>query len=362
MNSVLSRALRAAITARVRAHLRPLDLRWALVVLTALSALQPVRAQLDPAAFVALGASVLRIEVLRKSGGYALGSAVVVAPNKVATNCHVTQEAREVRVLDGGVRRVAAAQSVDAEHDLCLLRVPGLMRDAVLLGSADALRIGQKLNAIGYTGGSGISNSAGAVIALHRHDGSRVIQTSNWFNSGASGGGLFDEQRQLVGILTFRLRGGRAHYFAAPVEWVRERLADDSRFEPVAPIDATRRAYWQRALGEQPNFLQAAVLEHDGRWSQLEALAASWASSDDGDAEPWYLRGVALAEQQRHAEAHGALERAVSLEPAFAPAWFRLGVVRQRLALRESALQALGALRALDAELAEQLAKLLEAA
>lgn len=333
-----------------------------LAVLSGLLLFGPARSQMDPATFVSLGASVLKVEVVKQGGGYSLGSGVVVGPNKVITNCHVTQDAREVRVIKAGARWPAAAQLVDAERDLCLLRVPGITGGAVRLGSAAALTIGQQLSAIGYTGGTGLQNSQGSVVALHRHDGSRVIQTSNWFNSGASGGGLFDDKLQLVGILTFRLRGARAHYFAAPSDWLRERLHDDERFAPVKPHDRQRLAYWQRAPADQPNFLQAAALEQAGQWAQLEVLAGRWATDDGSDYEPWYLRGAAVQEQQRFSEARDALEKAVSLEPGFAPAWFRLGIVYHRLAMRARALDALEALKRLDAELAELLAKALEVA
>ena len=318
------------------------------------------QAQLDPATFVSLGASVLKVEAVKAGGGYSIGSGVIVAPGKVVTNCHVTEDAREIRVIKAGGRLVASAQSADREHDLCLLRVPAINGDAVRLGRADALAVGQRLSAVGYTGGTGLSNSAGSVVALHRHDGSRVIQTDNWFNSGASGGGLFDARLQLVGILTFRLRGGRAHYFAAPIDWLRERIDDERGFEPVAPLER-RAAYWQRPEPQQPNFLKAAVLEQRGRWDELEALAAQWSRDDASDSEAWYLLGVAAHERQRFDEARDALQRALQLEPRAAPAWYRLGVVCHRLALRDCSKDALDRLKPLDADLAHRLAKALEA-
>ena len=53
--------------------------------------------------YVAL-ASVLRVEAPRQRGGFALGSAVAVAPDQVVTNCHVTREATAVNILRGGLR------------------------------------------------------------------------------------------------------------------------------------------------------------------------------------------------------------------------------------------------------------------
>ena len=283
-----------------------------LALLPLLAAQAPARAALDQAAYVSLAASVLRVEAPRQRGGYALGSAVALEPDKVVTNCHVTREALEVNILRGGLRYPARWQASDIGRDLCLLDVPGLGARPVALGKAAALSVGQAVTALGYTGGVGIQNSTGQVVQLHRHDGGRVIQSSNFFNSGASGGGLFDDEGRLVGILTFRLRGGEAHYFAAPVEWVAQMLSDTQRgsFRKVMPLDSQQLPYWQAGTTNQPRFLQAAVLVRNDRWPELEALARDWLRAEPDDAEPWQLLATALARQGRADEAGAALERA----------------------------------------------------
>jgi hypothetical protein len=51
------------------------------------------------------------------------------------------------------------------------------------------------------------------------------LQGSAPFTSGASGGGLFDADKRLVGILMFRMRGAGAQYFSE----YREAVARDPR-------------------------------------------------------------------------------------------------------------------------------------
>jgi serine protease Do len=292
----------------------------------------PTWADMDRAALLGLSASVLKIEAQRVQGGFSLGSGVVIAPETVVTNCHVTRDALKINVLRGGVRWLAAAQLSDVDHDLCLLRVPSLQAPVVSLGRADELRRGQPVTALGYTGGMGMQNSPGEVIALHRLDGSRVIRSSNWFSSGASGGGLFDEDLRLVGILTFRLRGGEAHYFAAPVEWLQPMLAATGQdgYSDVAPDRSKRLAYWQRPVSAQPNFLQAALLQRDDRWPELESLTAAWARADATDPEPWYLMGMALERMDRLPEADRALACSLAIEPDAAAASGRLALSDDR--------------------------------
>ncbi|MFO1273397.1 MAG: trypsin-like peptidase domain-containing protein [Rubrivivax sp.] len=269
----------------------------------------------EPSVFVALAASVLRIEAPRAEGGFALGSAVSVAPELVVTNCHVTRLAREVSVVRGGVRWQADLQAAELERDLCLLHVPGLKADPVPLADSGSLAPGQSVTALGYTGGIGIQNSRGEVTDLHRFGGARVIQSSNWFSSGASGGGLFDDRGRLVGVLTFRLRGGERHYYAAPAEWVRQLLdgAAHGDLRPVLPLEAYPTAYWEAAA--PPYFLRAAVLQRDGRWAELAALVGEWSHQDAEDGEPWFLLGQALQRLGRAADARQAYACSLRLAP-----------------------------------------------
>jgi hypothetical protein len=269
----------------------------------------------EPGAFVALAASVLRVEAPRDGGGFAIGSAVTVGPELVVTNCHVTRDARRINVVRGGVRWPAAAQASELSRDLCLLHVPGLVSPPVAVGRAADLALGQPVTALGYTGGVGIQNSAGEVQGLHRHDGGFVIQSSNWFSSGASGGGLFDDRGQLVGVLTFRLRGGEAHYFAAPAEWVHELVDGAGRgdLRTVLPLEQYPRPYWESAA--PPLFLLAARLQREARWPELERLAEQWRRQDPADGEPWYLLGAALLRQGRDDAARQALQCALRLQP-----------------------------------------------
>ena len=333
---------------------------WAVWLLCAgfTQAVQAVSpASLDRAAFVALSSSVLKIEVIRQQGGYSLGSGVVVAPEKVVTNCHVTRDARSIVILKHGQRWPAEAQVVDALHDLCLLRVPGVRDGVVERGRSTALDTTQAVHAIGYTGGMGIQSSEGEVMALHPHDGGNVVQSSNWFTSGASGGGLFDDQLKLVGILTFRMRGGEAHYFSAPVEWLAPLLAPGASFTPVGPMAADQLAFWQVPIDRQPDYLQAASLSRDRQWPQLRVVAQRWLDRAQRDPLAWYVRGQAEEGLDRKQEALQAFERSVSLEPRFASGWWRLGLLRLQLGLKQAAAEALVRLEPLNAELARQLAQ-----
>jgi len=290
----------------------------------------PALAAIDPGTLIKLSTSVLKVEVIRVQGGYSLGSGVVVGADSVATNCHVTRDARQIAVLQGGLRLPAQSQRVDAYHDLCLLRVRGI-DNARAVEFAQAA-IGQAVTAVGHTAGA-LQSSTGEVLALHRLDGAHVIQSTNYFNSGASGGGLFDAESRLVGILSFRLRGTTGHYFAMPAEWLARQLRDAQGEQPIGPLASGERAFWEQPLETQPFFLRAAVLENDGNWRALEPLATQWARQDMDDPEPWYLLGLALDRQDQPGQARRALECSLAIAPDFANARLELERLSHRLDL-----------------------------
>ncbi len=297
----------------------------------------PAAATLERERLFEAAASVLKVEVSRQQGGYALGSGVVVADGLVVTNCHVTQSAVGISVVRGDERWRVEAQARDPGHDLCVLKVPRLRAPSVVVGQSSELVVGQAVAAVGFTGGQGLQNSTGQVIDLHRLDGGYVIQSDNWFSSGASGGALFDEQLRLVGLLTFRLRGGQLHYFASPAEWLRPMLGANANFQPVAPfttVPPAEQFYWQRQPPLQPAFLQAAALQRDLNWPELETLARLWSESDTTDPAPLNALARALEGMGRLGDAVRALEQSVKLAPGSAMAWLQLG----QLALRQGQL------------------------
>jgi serine protease Do len=302
-----------------------------------------------------LAPSVLKIEAA-VPGRYSIGSAVVVGPEQVVTSCHVTRQALSIGVLRGGLRYPVSGQRADLDHDLCLLHVPGLAAVPAMLGQSTLLQRRAPVLGIGYTGGLGLQFSEGEVVGLHRLDGGAVVQSSNWFTSGASGGGLFDRDGRLVGILTFRLRGGELHYYSAPVEWLRALLDGPGAPAeiPVAPLAG--QTFWERRDADQLPFLRAAALTQAADWTALQELGQRWARAEPDASEPQRQLGLALERQDRGAEALLAYQRALALDPRDALAWQQLGLLQLRLGQRDAARASLARLQAIDPATAEPLA------
>jgi serine protease Do len=322
-----------------------------------MTAAVPAMAEVDREMAIRLSTSMVKIEVITERG-YELGSGVIVAPNEVATNCHVTRRAVAIHALQRGLRLAVQRQAADIAHDVCLLRIDSLEGNPAQLGDAPDLQRGDALLAIGYTGGQGISYSEGVLVSRHRLDHSTVLRSSTFFNSGASGGGLFDAKGRLVGILTFRLRGADQHYFSVPVAWITELQRSSGRWLDVAPIRG--ETFWERTDDSKAPFLRAAELSRAAQWAALVALARRWIDADPLDAAASAALGEGLAETGDLPGAEKALARNVSLDPKDAEGWLKLGRIQLRLGRKAEAILSLARLRPLDTPMAEELNRLLQ--
>jgi hypothetical protein len=170
---------------------------------------------------------------------------------------------------------------------------------------------GEELIALGYMLGAAPRLSNGTVLRLHRHDGAQVIQSTTPFTSGASGGGLFDRDGRLAGLMAFRFRGGNNRQFSLPADWIREAMALPAGPE-VAPLEG--HAFWDQTEDGLPPFLRSLRLQADARWGELEALARGWVADDAADASAWYSLGRAQLGQGHGTDGIASLARASALD------------------------------------------------
>jgi len=153
----------------------------------------------------------------------------------VVTAAHVVEEADAIQVFwRDGFKADATIISLSRTEDLALLKVGALPEKAVAarLGDSEALRPGQRLFAIGAPYGLEHSTTAGIVSALRTNTARgltprRLLQTDVAINQGNSGGPLFNEAGEVVGIASFilsRSGGSVGLNFAVPSNTVRLRL------------------------------------------------------------------------------------------------------------------------------------------
>jgi serine protease Do len=231
---------------------RLVSLMWLVAAVASISA-GPLRAH-------DFADSVIKIRAVAADGSQSFGSGVVIADDLVATACHVTREAKTIEVAHEDKRWVATVESGSPAHDLCLISVSNLRLPAAAIRASESLRPGERVVAAGFPRGGGLTVHNGAVEGLYRYEGGYVIRTSATFEAGASGGGLFDEEGALVGVLAFKARSGAKLHFALPADWALPGTMVSSLLGPIA-ISSDRSAFWEQPRGSQPPFLGHAMLE-----------------------------------------------------------------------------------------------------
>ena len=156
-----------------------------------------------------------------------LGSGVIVSPDGyILTNNHVVEGADAIEVILNDARR-AQAQVIgtDPDTDLAILKIALDKLPVMVLGSSDALQVGDQVLAIGNPFGVGQTVTSGIVSALGRNQlgintFEKFIQTDAAINPGNSGGALVDTSGNLMGINTAiysRSGGSMGIGFAIPV-------------------------------------------------------------------------------------------------------------------------------------------------
>ena len=147
-------------------------------------------------------------------GGYStsnatfLGSGVIISEDGyIVTNKHVVNQAKDVSVrLQNGDSYEATIIGVDNNTDLALLKIEASGLSYAKLADSDELKLGQEVIAIGNALGNGTSCSNGIISAINREVTIKnytmtLLLTNAERNSGNSGGGLFDMNGNLVGIV-----------------------------------------------------------------------------------------------------------------------------------------------------------------
>lgn len=336
--------------------MRPrLSLLLLLVSLSAVTASPLARAEIDFSLFWRLSPSVFKIEAYSPNGGVSVGSGVLVAEGVVVTNCHVTRHATDIQVSKQGRRWNVQAQASDLEHDLCVLKAPNVIGKIAPV-SVQRPRVGQPVIAVGYVGGQVPRLSDGEVQAIYHFDGGRVIRSTAWFNSGGSGGGLFDQDGNLIGIIAFRHRGGQSHYFALPVDWIYRRDLDRAEAEDVRPL-GHGTPFWQQVGDRQPYFLKAAALEAQRDWPALRELAQRWAAAENDKPDAWLALGKAYEQMGELDLAIEAYGKAVRSDLECSEAWYSIGLAYAARGLRHELQEVHRVLLTLNEELALKLSR-----
>ena len=160
------------------------------------------------------------------------GSGVIITSDGyIATNNHVVEGASKITVTTADSKSYTAKLvGRDEQTDIAVLKIEATGLKNATLGKSSSLEVGDEVVAIGNPLGelSGTVTN-GIVSALNRevtieNETMSLIQTNASINAGNSGGGLFDKNGLLVGVVNAKASGENVEGlgFAIPIDTAKE--------------------------------------------------------------------------------------------------------------------------------------------
>lgn len=142
----------------------------------------------------------------------------------VVTNFHVLKGAYVAKVVfsDGTEFEVKYVYAYDEDHDLAFIKHYGNKSEHVDITSSDDVQVGEVCYAIGTPKGFQNTISPGLISNILKEGSEYYFQISNPISPGSSGGGLFNDVGDLIGITFASYKDGQNINFAIPSKYVSE--------------------------------------------------------------------------------------------------------------------------------------------
>lgn len=279
--------------------------------------------------FMEAAPSTVMVFAGNRSGAISVqGSGVVVAADKVVTNCHVVLQnkapLKEIRIRQGAVTTKGELLASYIDYDTCLLQVSERIGRPIRIADTSKLAVGQRVYAIGAPSGLELTLTEGLLSGLRIDDrGSKIIQTSAQISPGSSGGGLFDDRGQLIGITSFTLGQGNGLSFAyqasaifsvmvlarqtrdwpnalsASIKGGRRSAADSFPPDYVLAVSSLEAKRWIDAMSER---LSPGIADQDAR---IQFLTAVHYEATRAGLDPQLVLGLIDAASGFQRDSHG---------------------------------------------------------
>lgn len=257
-----------------------------------------------------LGHSIVMVTTDLPGGSNGRGSGVVISPEYVATNCHVIANSLGVNVAKFRDGYQPIGLKANWKRDVCLLKFDPLPFKPIPMRDSKTLHYEEEVFSLSFPAAAPVPQmSYGAIKGMYPFDGGLIVRSNASFYMGSSGGALFDQQYNLIGLTTFKSPGQQAFYYSLPVEWIKE-LMDSPDITSMKTQDVP---FWALPLEQRPYFMQVVIPYQNGDWLALQSIAKKWLQQEPNSADAWYFLGLADEGLQQLAQAEQDLKQAYAL-------------------------------------------------
>ncbi len=232
----------------------------------------------------------------------AQGSGFIVrADGAIVTNYHVISNAENIKIKVGNkVLKVEGLLYINKENDLVILKADGRGLPTVKIGDMAKVNIGEKVYVIGSPHGLENTISDGILSGIREITSQRkVLQITAPISAGSSGGPVFNQYGEVIGISTFIIKEAQNLNFAMPINLIRDNI---DRGKVIAFKDAEIEDYKKTE-------------------------------------EYWFYLGFAYADSGKYKEAMEAFKQAIRIKPNVAVSHYNLGIVYDSLGKYQEAIE-----------------------
>lgn len=301
-----------------------------------------------------LGHSIVMVTTDIPGGSNGRGSGVVVSPEYVATNCHVIANSNGANIAKFRDGYQPIALKANWKRDVCLLKFDPLPFKPLPMRDSKTLQYEEEVFSLSFPAAAPVPQiSYGNIKGIYPFEGSMIVRSNAAFLMGSSGGALFDQHFNLIGLTTFKSPGHQAFYYSLPVEWIKE-LMDAPE---VISLKTNEVPFWALPLEQRPYFMQVVIPYQNGDWASLKSIANLWVKQEPSSADAWYFLGLAEEGLQQFAKAEQDLQHAYDLNQRDFDAMLALS----RVALTQKDVATLEAIQpainAIDQSAGEQVAQ-----
>lgn len=271
-----------------------------------------VLAQPTIAELLELNNSIMSVSVELPGGDTGTGSGVVINDHYVATDCHVLVNAKGVSIAKFGVAYQPVALKADWKHDLCLLKFDQLPFKSVPMRDSATLQYEEEVFTVSHPYHSQVPQpSYGNIKAIYPLDDSVIVRSSAQFAMGSSGGAMFDQHFNLIGITTFKSPGRQGYFYSLPVEWIK-RLFDAP---DLIKLNSVEVPFWALPEAQRPFFMQIVGPFQQEQWDELNRIAQAWIVKEPNNSDALYYLGEAAAGLKNSPLAKQYFAKAISSNP-----------------------------------------------
>ncbi len=166
-----------------------------------------------------------------------LGSGFFIAPDVVATNRHVIENAKAGYAKIIGKReryQIAGTVGIDAALDLALVKLEGAKAPPLKIGNSANLAVGDEVYAVGNPLGLEGTFSMGILSGIRRIKGESVFQVTAPISPGSSGGPMLNKGGNVIGVAVATFRKGQNLNFAIPAFYLSRLVKKTGNLRPLS--------------------------------------------------------------------------------------------------------------------------------